>query len=580
MGTDGLFLHFLKNEIAAFAVGARVEKIYQPAKHEAVLQLRTRTEQRKLFFSASGNYPRVHFTNMAVENPMKPPMLCMLLRKHLTGAIVKGVSQIGHDRILRFDFDAANEIGDRVNRTLIVEIMAQYSNIILLDENEVIIDAVKRVDETRSSVREILPHVHYCLPPQQNKCNLERDTVETIAAAVLEKGNKQLSGAILASIEGISPLAASEIAYRVTLGDCPLAELNSAMRERLSLELSELKTRVMNNTAAPWYCTDENGQIAEYSYMPLTHHHLVKNAKTAESFSSLLDSYSFGRERFFRSRAKAADLYKLVENLIERTARKLLLQNEELKACADKETRRIYAELINANLYQLEKGAYYYDLPNYYDDYNTVRIPAQPHLTPTANAQRYYKEYRKMSTAENMLAELIAKGEAELAYFRTVEDALSRAQTERELGEIRTELKEGGYIKKTAQDKKSVKPMPPMEFVSPGGFKILVGRNNLQNERLSLKTAAKNDWWFHVQKAPGSHVVLCCDGGAVPAEDMEYAAGVAAYFSSLAAGGLTEVDYTLAGNLKKPPASAPGFVIYHVYKTMRVKPCNPEQTNI
>ncbi len=578
MGTDGLFLHFLKNEIADFAVGARVEKIYQPAKHEAVLLLRTRTEQRKLFFSASGNYPRVHFTTMAVENPMKPPMLCMLLRKHLSGAIVKSVSQVGQDRILRFDFDATNEIGDRVNRALIIEIMAQYSNIILLDENEVIIDAVKRVDETKSSVREILPHVHYALPPQQNKLSFTRNTPEELCAGVLAKENKQLSGAVLGSIEGISPLLANEIAYRVTLGDCAVKDMSSAMQARLAQELSELQQRVLSDTATPWFCTDENGQIAEYSYMPLTHHPMCANAKTADSFSALLDSYSFGKERYFRSKAKAADLYKLVENLIERTARKLMLQQEELKACADKENKRIYAELINANLYQLEKGAFYYDIQNYYDNYNVVRIPALPHLNPTANAQRYYKEYRKAQTAEKMLTDLIEKGEAELAYFKTVEDALSRAQTERELGEIRSELKEAGYIKKTAQDKKNTKPLPPLEFISPNGFAVYVGRNNLQNDRLSLKTASKNDWWFHVQKAPGSHVVLASNGAEVPAADMEYAAGIAAFYSSLASGGLVEVDFTQVRNLKKPPASAPGFVIYHVYKTMRIQPLDPEKS--
>lgn len=578
MGTDGLFLHFLKNEIADFAIGARVEKIYQPARHEAVLLLRTRTEQRKLFFSASGNYPRVHFTTMAVENPMKPPMLCMLLRKHLTGAIVKNVTQVGQDRILRFDFDATNEIGDRANRALIIEIMAQYSNIILLDEDDVIIDAVKRVDETKSSVREILPHVHYCLPPQQNKLSFTRNTADELTAAVLSKSNKQLSGAILSSIEGISPLLANEIAYRITLGDRAVNELSQPMCERLQTELQELKNKVLCNDATPWYCTDAEGQISEYSYMPLTHHHLCANAKTAESFSDLLDSYSFGKERYFRSKAKAADLYKLIENLIERTARKLLLQREELAACADKETKRIYAELINANLYQLEKGAFYFDLPNYYDDYNVVRIPVLPHLTPTANAQRYYKEYRKAQTAEKMLADLIEKGEAELEYFRTVEDALSRAQTERELGEIRTELKEAGYIKKTAQDKKNTRPLPPLEFVSPNGFKVYVGRNNLQNDRLSLKTAAKSDFWFHVQKAPGSHVVLSLEGAEPAVEDMEYAAAVAAHFSSKAAGGLVEVDYTQVRNLKKPPASAPGFVIYHVYKTMRIQSLDPEKS--
>ncbi len=577
MGTDGIFLHFLKREIEDFAVGARVEKIYQPAKHEAVLLLRTRTEQRKLFFSASGNYPRVHFTNMAVENPMKPPMLCMLMRKHLSGAVVKSVSQIGHDRILRFDFDATNEIGDRVNRALIVEIMAQYSNIILLDENDVIIDAVKRVDETKSGVREVLPHVHYVLPPQQGKVGFERDSAEVLLQTVLNKSDKQLSSAILNSIEGISPLIAREIAYRITLGDCAVSDLNESMQARLLKELQEMQTAMTDRNVSPWYCTDEQGQIAEYSYMPLTHHHLCANGKIAESFSSLLDDYSFGKERYFRAKAKASDLYKLVETLIERTARKLVLQREELASCADKEIKRIYAELINANLYQLEKGAFFYDLPNYYDNYNMVRIPVQPHLTPSANAQRYYKEYRKAQTAEKMLTDLIEKGEAQLAYLKTVEDALSRAQTERELSEIRAELREAGFIKKTPQDKKNSKPLPPLEYISPNGFKVYVGRNNLQNDRLSLKTAAKSDWWFHAQKAPGSHVVLSVEGKEAPEADMEYAAAVAAHFSSVRSGGSVEVDYTQVRNLKKPPASAPGFVIYHVYKTMLIQPIDPEK---
>lgn len=577
MGTDGIFLHFLKNEIADFAVGARVEKIYQPAKHEAVLLLRTRTQQQKLFFSASGNYPRVHFTSMAVENPMKPPMLCMLLRKHLSGAIVKSVSQVGQDRILRIDFDATNEIGDHVNKALVIEIMAQYSNIILLDENNVIIDAVKRVDESKSSVREILPHVHYVLPPQQDKFSFTRNSVEEMIGNVLEKKTKLLSSALLSTIEGISPLLAREIAYRVTLDDCLVSDINDANADRLRLELSELQNAVVNNVAKPWYCTDADGQIAEYSYMPLTHHPLRSESSCAESFSSLLDTYSFGKERYFRAKAKAVDLFKLVETLTERTSRKILLQKQELSACADKEIKRIYAELINANLYQLKKGAVFYDLPNYYDDYNIVRIPALPHLSPSGNAQRYYKEYRKSQTAEKLLVDLIAKGESELSYLQTVEDALSRAQTERELSEIRAELRESGYIKKTQNDKKNTKPLPPLEFMSPNGFKVFVGRNNLQNDRLSLKTASKNDYWFHAQKAPGSHVVLSLEGKDAQVEDMEYAAAVAAHFSSVKERGAVEVDYTLVRNLKKPPASAPGFVIYHVYKTMLIQPIDPEK---
>ena len=263
--------------------------------------------------------------------------------------------------------------------------------------------------------------------------------------------------------------------------------------------------------------------------------------------------------------------------LLERTSKKINVQREELLACEDMDIKRIYAELINANLYNLEKGKDTYEIANYYDNYSIVSIPVQPHLSPSANAQRYYKEYRKLQTAKKMLTELIEKAVADLEYLKSVQDELSRAATERELAEIRTELSTAGFLKsKTGTKNKKNAPLPFLEFEGPDGFKVLVGRNNIQNDNLTFKKANKNDIWFHAQKAPGSHVVLITDGKEATPAAMEFAAETAAFFSSVKDRGMVEVDYTIVKNIKKPPGANPGFVIYHVYNTLYVKANNPE----
>ncbi len=578
MAIDGIFLHFLRNEIADFAVGAKVDRIYLPTRYELVISLRTRTETRKLFISVSGNSPRINFTDFSPENPQTPPMLCMLLRKQLGGAVITHVHQAGFDRILFIEMNATNEIGDRVNRTLVVEIMAQYSNCILLDENGIIIDALKRVDSSKSSFREILPGRMYVMPPQQKKLSLSESSAEEAVDEILSLREKKLSSAVLTAIAGISPLISREIAYRITLGDVDVADMTDGMKERLYHEISILKEAVLSGEYKPCYLTDANGEYLDFSYMPLTLYDNSAKMHFTDTLSEIPDKFYFERERLQRARSKAEDLFKTVNSLIERTSRKLNVQREELASSEDSESKRIFAELINANLYSLEKGRDFYDLPNYYDDYKTVRIPVLAHLSPSANAQRYYKEYRKAQTAKRMLGELIEKSSADLEYLLTVKDALSRAEAERELQEIRTELSSAGFLKsKTGTKNKKNAPLPPLEFTSPDGFKVYVGRNNIQNDNLSFKKASKNDIWFHAQKTAGSHVVLSLEGNEPTNCAMEFAATCAAYFSSVRDRGMVEVDYTKIRNLKKPPASNPGFVIYHVYSTVYVKAVAPEK---
>lgn len=576
MSIDGIFLNFLKNEIADFAIGAKVDKIYMPSKYELVLNLRTRTQTKKLFVSVSGNSPRINFTEFSPENPSTPPMICMLFRKQLSGATVKDVKQVGFDRVLMIELSATDEIGDKVERTLVVEIMAQYSNCILLDENGFIIDALKRVDSSKSSYREVLPHKQYVCPPVQNKLNITENSVSEISEAVFVQKNKKLSSAVLSVLAGVSPLIAKELAYRVTLDDIEVSCMSDAMKIRLEHELDILSDIVNNRKAKPCYLTDDNGNFIEFSYMPLTQYGNCVKINFTDSFSEIPDIFYFERERLQRAKSKASDLYKNVSSLIERTSKKINIQREELARCDDMETKRIYAELINANLYSLTKGTDNYTVANYYDNYTPVTIPVQPHLTPSQNSQRYYKEYRKAQTARKMLTELIDKGANDLEYLLSVQDELSRAATEKELSEIRTELSMAGFLKrKTGTGNKKSAALPILEFTSPDGFTVFVGRNNLQNDMLTFKKAAKNDIWFHVKNAPGSHVILSVGNNEPTNESMEFAASTAAYFSSVKERGHAEVDYTKVKNIKKPPASNPGFVIYHVYNTVYVKAIAP-----
>lgn len=568
MALDGLTLHFIKEEIASAAVGCRVEKVHQPSREELVLVLRGRNGAHKLLISARANSPKIHFTAFPPENPAKPPMLCMLLRKHLTSALLTAVRQEGLERVLFLDFDATNEIGEPVKLTLCTEIMAQYSNIILINEQGNILDAVKRVDSETSSLRQILPGMLYKLPPKQNKPDLSDTTGAEIARNAAEAESKAVSAAILSSVQGLSPIVCREIVSRSIGEDKRTEFLSDGEIIKIGEEIEKLKA------VEPYPCAviEQSGKPLDFSFMNITQYGDNAKIKPFDSFSELLDDFYFEKDRLERTKQNSSELQKLVANLIQRTARKLDLQRKELEQCADREQLKINAELIAANLYQLQKGAPFYEVYNYYTNEN-IRINANPALTPNENSQRYYKEYRKAKTAEQMLTTLIANGEEELSYLDTVADALSRAETTAQIAEIRQELSHTGYLKnKMKPGTKAPKPLAPMEYESSDGFTILVGRNNEQNDRLSLKTAAKGDIWLHTQKFPGSHTVIVTEGQEVPEETLIEAAIIAAYHSRARQSSGVPVDYTQVRNLKKPQGAKPGKVIYHVYNTLYVTP--------
>ncbi len=573
MALDGIFLHFLKQEIEREALGARVEKVSQPSKEELVLSLRNRTGAYKLLLSVRSNSPRVHFTKYAPDNPQTPPMLCMLLRKTLVGAVLTGLRQAGLDRVLFLDFDASNEIGDRVHPSLCIEIMARHSNIILLDENGTVIDAVKRIDAAKSSVREILPGVPYELPPAQDKVNLLQEDARAAYERVLAQGEARLSAALLHSLQGVSPIVCRELANRAAGEDLLVSSLSLAQKSILLQELEALLKRVRGGSPEPEMVLDQEGKPVDFAFLPVGQYGSLMNVRAYPELSALLDDFYTERDRAERTKQRAQDLFRLLTSTMERITRRLNAQRAELAASEDREELRIRAELINAYQYTLEKGAPFYDVENYYDENRILRIPADPALTPARNAQKYYKEYRKAQTAQRVLTEQIAAGEQELQYIESVFDALSRSQSERELAEIREELAAGGYLKRRRSAKqKAPKALPPMEFCTDDGFSILVGRNNVQNDKLSLKMAAKNDLWLHTKNIPGSHVILVTGGREPSGEALVQAAQLAAWFSRARESSSVPVDYTPVRMLRKPQGARPGKVIYDTYRTLSVRP--------
>lgn len=571
MPLDGFTIHFLIKELSQRIVGSRVEKVHQPSKEQLVLSLRTREGAMRLLISASANCPRLHLTDYSPENPASPPMLCMLLRKHLTGAVITSVHQHGMDRIVFIDLSGTNEIGDRTAFTIAVEIMAKHSNIILINSEGVIADAVKRVDLTQSSVRQILPGCRYELPPSQNKMNLGECSVSEAVQGITEMKGKTLSQAVLSTLEGVSPLIAGEIASRVCSEDFAVSDMASAHTERLTKILGEFKEK-LSGFGEPVCLKKDGGRLFDFTYTDVTRYGFAVEGTHEESFSRLLDSFYYEKDRFERTRSRSQSLIKMLGNMTARLARKLTAQRAELAECANRDELKVMGELLLANQYSLQKGALFYDVLNYYTG-EMQRIPADPALSPGANAQKYFKEYRKAKTAEQMLSELIEKGEQELAYLETVVDAVNRADGYTELAEIRNELYDGGYLKRAKGDKgKRPKPLPPMEYISDDGYTILVGRNNVQNDNLSFKLARKDDSWFHASKMPGSHVVVVGNGDIIPEQTARQAAALAAYHSSGRDSSSVPVDYTEIRELKKPAGAKPGKVIYHTYNTMWVTP--------
>lgn len=576
MALDGAFLRHIKKELEEKLIGARVDKIHQPSREELVVAFRTRESAYKVLFSARANSARVHFTSISLENPKQPPMLCMLLRKKLSGAKLTAVRQPGLERLLHFDFDALNELGDHVTLTLTVEIMGRYSNIILTGEDGKIIDSLKRVDAEMSSRRLVLPGLTYQLPPPQGKRSvLETSSQELTAALKSLPGDAELSKALLSVLQGVSPIVCRELAHQAGRGaELTVKTMDEEQYFRVGFFYQKLKETVEQVSGAPCMILSTQKKPMDFSFLDIHQYGTSAVVKQSENFSSLLDDFYRERDHQERMRVREQDLLRLLSTHSERLSRKINAQRAELEQCAQRDSLRIAGDLISANLYTLPKGAESAELPNYYEEGEPlVLIALDPALTPSQNAQKYYREYRKAKTAEEKLTEQIKIAGGELEYLDSVLEALSRAETEQDLTEIRGELAEQGYVRILRSKKqKPASVSEPMKFTTSDGFTVLVGRNNRQNDRLTMKLANNNDIWFHTKNIPGSHTVLVTGGREPTPKAMEEAAVLAASHSRAKNSAQVPVDYTRVRNVSKPQGAKPGMVIYVNYKTILVDP--------
>mgnify|MGYP003287936665 FL=1 len=563
MPLDAICLQGVVGELAPQLTGSRIEKIQQPARDQIILLLRG---SRRLFLNAGANQPRIHLTEQLRDNPSQPPMFCMLLRKHLSGGIIESVRQEPLERVVTLTVLASDEMGERSRFTLVWEGMPRRANLILCDRDGRIIDCLRRVDLEAEQDRQVLPGLFYRLPTRQDKRSPLSVTEEEFAALLGRAApDAPLDGWLLDTFTAISPLVARELTVRACGStDAPVSQGNA-----LWDVFSRWQRNVNENTFTPTLIK-RNGSLADFTYGPVTQYGTYAETEIYDSFSHLLDDFYEKREQAERVRQKGRDLLKTATTARDRVRRKLAAQEKELAACLDRDHLRICGELITANLYRMERGQSRLTAQNYYDENCAdVDIPLDVRLSPQENAARYFKQYAKAKTAEKYLTAQLQRGREELQYLESVLQELAQAESEQDFNDIRTELTDGGYLRGRGKKQPGFqRASKPREFRSSAGLRILVGRNNRQNDRLTTKDADKRDIWLHTQKIHGSHVILCTGGAEPDEQSLMEAASLAAYFSQAQGSTKVPVDYTPVKFVKKPAGAKPGMVIYTTYQTL------------
>ena len=577
MSLDGAFLSLIKNELTAKGlVGSRVDKIHQPARDELVVTLRGYKGAVRLALSANPSAARVCVTEGIADNPQSPPMFCMLLRKHLSGGRLLDITQEGLERVLSFDFECVNEIGDIVRNRLSAELLGRCSNIILLTEKNGkwrVVDSIKRIGDDVSAIRRILPGILYEAPPKEDRLDLRFCTVEEAKERLSAYPEQKLEKTLIKVFEGVSPVLCREWAFYTARDiDVPCKCLEDKERlERFGFFLNKLKNALTEDGAKYVTIYDKNGKPVDFTFIPTEQYGASMIQKESDSPSKLLDGFFSGRAQAERMKQRSGDLLKSILAVYNRTAKKLDLQKGELSACGEREVFRVRGDLLSANIYRMDKGMNEITVDNYITGQpETIKLDVR--LTPSQNAQKCYNEYRKLDTAEKMLTKLIEQEKHELVYLDSVFDAAARAQTDAELQEIRLELSQSGYLKKgrNSSTDKTLKPLQPIKLKSKDGFDIWVGRNNLQNDKLTLKTAKGDDLWLHTKDIPGAHVIVFAGGREIPESTIEEAAHIAASNSKAKGQTKIPVDYTKVRYVKKPNGAKPGMVIFSNNKTLLV----------
>ena len=580
MAFDAYMMRSVLSEYRTLFPDAKIEKVLQPRNDEIDIVIHSGKLSKRLVFNVGPNSPRLQLSDTVKENPLQPPMLCMFLRKHLTGGRIISAEQPIFDRIAVFTVMCYDEMGFPTTKKLVCEIMGKYANLIVLDNEDKIITAMKIVDFASSTVRQVLPGIKYQIPQQQNKLDLlklDRNTfLERLSAFPREKSCEKF---ITSTYSGIATQIAHEITYRASGGiDTPICEVDC---EKLFLKVKEWQQLLISENYTPTVALDKDGKPIDYSYMDITYLGDEAVISHFDSFYALFDMYFAERDRLERIHQRAHDLITLLNNAVARTERKLAIQRSDLLESERGEDYRKYGDLITANLHRIKRGMESFIAVDYYtEDCSEVEIKLDPRLHPSQNAQKMYKMYNKCKTAKEILTVQIETWEKELVYLETVRAFLDRAECEADLAEIRDELYKAGYASKLRGYKPAKQTKPrPMQFYTSGGYPLLVGRNNVQNDELTFRIAEKDDVWFHVKDIPGSHVIMVT-GGEEPSEaDYTEAAECAAYYSK-ASGELVAVDYTKVRNVKKPQGAKPGYVIYKTNYTAYVRPVSPKTDKI
>ena len=568
MAFDALFLSAVLTQLREKLLGSRVEKIHQPSRDTVLFLLRGSESREKLLIAANPTAARLYITKEAPENPEQPPMFCMLLHKHLSGARLTDISQPPMERMVRFTFDCIDEMGDAVQKYLVAEMMGKTCNVYLLDKEDRILDCLRRVGLDESAKRAALPGLMYQLPEPVEKRDPRELTVADYEDIFRQPGADLLCQRLMDTVGGLSPLVCREAALEAA-GDVD-ARLDNCNISAVAQKVAAFMTRCIEDPR-PVYYADSQGVMRQYAVCPIRQY---GSCQEAESFSQLLDLFYTvkGREEALRQKSQA--LRKNISNLCQRVTRKLAIQEKELTATFDRERLRQLGDIVTANIHRIVKGQTVLQAEDFYDENMTViDIPLSPILSPQQNAAKFYKDYTRMKNAEKELTRQLELGEQELQYLESVLEELDRAQSDRDLEEIRQELQDGGYLRAdSAKKRMRQKKQPPMEFQSTDGYYIYVGRNNRQNDELTFKSARKDDLWLHAQKVHGSHVIIACAGQTPPDDTVTQAAQLAAFYAESKGSQNIPVDVTPVKQVKKTPGGKPGMVIYHTYKTVIVNP--------
>lgn len=571
MPLDGIYLNSIKTELNDLMINCKIDKINQPEKDEIYLTFNKNRKNHKLLISANPTYPRIHITANSKENPLSPPMFCMVLRKYLTSSRVISIEQLGLDRILKIDFESTDELGFNSIYSLIVEIMGRHSNITLVRERDnIIMDSIKHITPEVNSYRSLYTGLKYIYPPKSTKLNLLNLNYESFRESIK---NKEFNENFFSSVlEGVSKNFSKSLYLGFNM------DFEEVTIDNIFKFLNKIKHSLENNDFS-FIAYYSNGNLKDFHCFNLSQLSSLDNKKF-DSSSNLLDYFYFEKDKQNRLNSKSSDLQRLVLTNIERCKKKIDILNKTLEECEEKDDLRLRGELLTSNIYSIKKGMKSIKVENYYSEtLDSIEIHLDPNYTPSENVQWYYKRYNKLKKSEEMAWVHIESTEEEIKYLNSVLNNIYNIENADEILEIKNELVESGYIKFSKKNNKKQKKSKPYHFISSDGTDIYVGKNNIENDYLTLKFAHKNDIWLHTKNIPGSHVIIK-NSGDISEKTLEEAGNLAAYYSKGRESTKVEVDYTEIKNVKKPNGAKPGMVIYYTNKTLIIDPVKPDLKRI